>query len=57
MAASLFAVNKGFLDDVEVKKVPLRSWSAPVPEDQPRALLDRLNEKRASTRKARTKLN
>ena len=37
MAASLFAVNKGYLDDIEVKKVPrLRAWPARLPEGQAR---------------------
>jgi F0F1-type ATP synthase alpha subunit len=33
---SLFAVNKGFMDDIGQASAALRIWSAPVPEDQPR---------------------
>ncbi len=37
MGATLFAVNKGFMDSVEVKKHPgLRTRPAPAPQEQPR---------------------
>jgi F-type H+-transporting ATPase subunit alpha len=36
MAASLFAVNKGFMDDVDVKKVLPSNTACTLPEDQPR---------------------
>ena len=42
MAASLFAVNKGFMDDVDVKKVlAVRERPAHAPEDEPRRAADR----------------
>ena len=48
MASSLFAVNKGFMDDIEVKQVlPFESGLHQFLKTSHGALLDRLNEKRA----------
>lgn len=48
MASSLFAVNKGFMDDIEVKQVlPFESGLHQFLKTSHAALLDRLNEKRA----------
>jgi F-type H+-transporting ATPase subunit alpha len=54
MAASLFAVNKGFMDDIDVKKVlPFEAACTP-PEDQPRGAAEEDGEtRRSSTRKPR----
>ena len=48
MASSLFAVNKGFMDDIEVKQVlPFEAGLHQLLKTSYSALLDRLNEKRA----------
>ena len=48
MGVSLFAVNKGFMDDIEVKQVlPFEAGLHQFLKSSHAALLDRLNEKRA----------
>ena len=55
MGATLFAVNKGFLDDIEVKKVPgLRARPARLPQGQARrAAGDHREERRQVGQQAR----
>jgi hypothetical protein len=46
MAATLYAVNKGFLDDIDVKKVlAFEARPAPAPEVQPRRAAGQAGER------------
>ena len=38
MGATLFAVNKGFMDDIDVKKVLASNTACTIPENQPRRI-------------------
>ena len=58
MAASLFAVNKGYLDDVEIKKVlPFEHGLHAFLKDKHAALLSKLEADRAMDKDAETQLN
>jgi F-type H+-transporting ATPase subunit alpha len=58
MAASLYSVNKGYLDDVEVKKVlPFESGLHGYLKDKHAALLSKMESSRALDKDAEAELN
>jgi F-type H+-transporting ATPase subunit alpha len=58
MAASLFAVNKGFLDDVEIKKVlPFEHGLHAFLKDKYGALLSKMEADKAMDKDAEAELN
>jgi F-type H+-transporting ATPase subunit alpha len=58
MAATLFAVNKGFMDDVEIKKIlPFEHGLHAFLKDKHAALLSKLEADKAMDKDAETELN
>ena len=58
MASTLFAVNKGFMDDVEVKKMlPFEHGLHAYLKDKHAALLDKLNKDKAMDKEADAELS
>ena len=58
MSSSLFAVNKGFMDDVDVKKMlPFEHGLHAYLKDKHAALLDKLNKDKAMDKEAEAELS
>ena len=58
MGSSLFAINKGFMDDVEVKKIlPFEHGLHAYLKDKHAALLDKLNKDKAMDKEAEAELS
>jgi F-type H+-transporting ATPase subunit alpha len=58
MASSLFAVNKGFMDDVDVKQIlPFEHGLHAYLKDKHAALLDKLNKDKAMDKDAEAELS
>ena len=58
MSSSLFAVNKGFMDDVDVKKMlPFEHGMHAYLKDKHAALLDKLNKDKAMDKEAEAELS